>query len=249
MTTSDVSGGWTASARAFIDFQDAGDVSRTYVLDHVMLRLCGDVRGERALDLGCGEGRFSRMLAERGARCTGIDLIPEMARTARERDGSHNDYAVAEAARIPFRDASFDLAVSYITLVDIADHRGAIAECARVLRPGGALVAANMSFVSANALPNSGWVRDGDGKRLYYAIDHYLDERSQWYEWRGIRIENWHRPLSSYMKAYLDAGLVLTDFDEPAPPDDRYRDDPHLEDLYRIPLFTTMRWVKPGGGA
>jgi SAM-dependent methyltransferase len=246
MTTTDITGGWIDSARAYIDFQDNNDPNRTILLDPVMLDLCGDVAGKRALDLGCGEGRFCRMLAERGARCTGIDLIPEMARTARERDPNPNDYALSDAARLPFRDASFDLAVSYVTLIDIQDFRGAIAECARVLKPGGAFVVANLGFVTANAIPNSGWVRNDDGTRRYFALDNYAEERGQWYEWANMRIHNWHRPLSFYMEAYLGAGLTLTHFDEPVPTDDRFRDNPHLEDWYRVPLFTTMRWTKPG---
>jgi SAM-dependent methyltransferase len=236
-------GGWTSSARAYIDYQDAGDPARVVLLDPVMLRLCGDVAGRRVLDLGCGEGRFSRMLAERGARCAGIDVTPEMTSTAHDR--GPGDYTLSDAARLPFLDATFDLVVSYITLVDIADYRGAIAECARVLKPGGSMVVANLGFTSANAFPNSGWLRDGDGRRVYFALDHYADERAQWYEWRGIRIENYHRPLSVYMKAYLAAGLALRFFDEPVPEDPSLRTDPEYEDWFRVPYFNVMRWEKP----
>ena len=133
-------GGWVSSAEAYTAFQDGGDPNRTLLMDPVMLRLCGDVAGKAVLDLGCGEGRFSRMLVERGAHCIGIDVTPSMCARARERDRSANVYACADAARLPFADASFDLVVSYITLVDIPDYRAAIAECARVLRPGGRLL-------------------------------------------------------------------------------------------------------------
>lgn len=235
-------GGWVASARAYIDFQDGGDPSRVVLLDPVMLRLCGDVAGQRVLDLGCGDGRFCRMLAERGARCAGIDVTPEMASTAHQR--GPGDYALSDAARLPFQEATFDLIVSYITLVDIPDYRRAIAECARVLRPGGSIVAANLGFTSANALPNSGWLRE-DGRRVYFALDNYADERSQWYEWSGIRIENYHRPLTAYIQAYLSAGLILRDFQEPVPQDQSLRAHPSFEDWFRVPYFNVMRWEKP----
>ncbi len=237
-------GGWVASASAYIGFQDAGDPNRTLLLDPVMLRLCGDATGAAVLDLGCGEGRFSRMLAERGARCTGIDVTREMCLTARERDASPNEYAVSDAARLPFATASFDLVVSYVTLVDIPDFRAAIAESARVLRPGGAIIVANLGFPTAAALPNTGWVRDEERRRLYYALDRYTEERSMWFEWAGIRIENYHRPLSSYMSAYLNAGLTLRAFEEPVPTDLSLQQDERFEDWFRIPLFTVMRWVK-----
>ena len=107
---------WRESAGAYIAFQDAGDGNRTLLLDPVMLDLCGDVRGQRVLDLGCGEGRFCRMLADRGAIVTGIDAIAEMIHA------------------LPFADAAFDLVVSYITLVEIVDYASAVREAARVLR-------------------------------------------------------------------------------------------------------------------
>ena len=247
----DLDGGWTASARAYIEFQDRGDPSRSMLLDAVMLRLCGDVAGRRILDLGCGEGRFSRMLAGRSASMVALDLVREMVMTARQRSATAAAYVEASAEALPMRDASFDLVVSYITLVDLPDFRLAIAEAARVLQPGGHFVVANLGFITAT--PDSsrfpritGWVRDETGARMYRPIDRYMDERPQIYEWAGIKIRNWHRPLSWYIQAYLDSGLILRDFIEPMPPDDSLRSDPSLEDWYRVPEFTVMRWRKPG---
>ncbi|MEX2245673.1 MAG: class I SAM-dependent methyltransferase [Dehalococcoidia bacterium] len=239
-TTAQTESGWAESAAAYIAFQDRGDPNRTVLLDPVMLRLCGDVRGRDVLDDGCGEGRFSRMLAERGARVTGIDATPEMARTGARRGDQR--YAIADAARLPFGDASFDIVVSYITLVDIVDYAAAIREMARVLRPGGRVAVANLGFVSASL----GWQRDDEGKRLYERIDRYAEEWSRVFEWLGMRIVNWHRPLSAYMRAYLSAGLTLRAFEEPVPPDDSLRDNPLFEDWYRVPLFTAMLWTKDG---
>lgn len=140
---------WADSARAYVAFQDRGDANRTLLLDPIMLNQCGEVSGLDVLDVGCGEGRFCRMLAARGARMTGIDPTATMIRTACDRGDGTEVYVAAAAERLPFRDASFDLAVSYVTLVDIVDYASAIRECARVLRPGGRIVAANLGFVTA----------------------------------------------------------------------------------------------------
>jgi SAM-dependent methyltransferase len=233
-----VDSGWTESAAAYIAFQDRGDPNRTILLDPIMLRLCGNVADRNVLDLGCGEGRFSRMLAERGARVAGIDVTPEMVTTAVAR--GDQAYAVATADRLPFRDASFDVVVSYITLVDIKDYRGAIAEMARVLRPGGRIVVANLGFVTSSL----GWLRDDEGRRLHHRVDRYAEEWPQTFEWLGVRIVNWHRPLSAYMQAYLGAGLTLREFLEPVPEDGSMRDDADYEDWYRVPYFTVMLWTR-----
>jgi SAM-dependent methyltransferase len=235
-----IDGGWTDSAPAWIRGMRAqDDRNRTVLLDPVMLDLCGDVTAQLVLDDGCGEGRFSRMLADRGARVVGLDLIAAMTQAAHEAAQANERYVTGAGESLPFADAVFDLVVSYVVLVDIPDFRAAIAETARVLKPGGRLLVANLGFVTAS----DGWLKDEHGQRLYHRVDRYLEERSQVYEWGGgIRIRNWHRPLSAYMDAYLSAGLTLRRFIEPVPADDSYRANPETEDWYRVPDFTVMLW-------
>jgi SAM-dependent methyltransferase len=247
----ELDGGWKAFARSYIELQDRGDPARTILLDPVMLRLSGDVAGKRVLDLGCGEGRFCRMLADRGAATVGLDLIREMVSVARERGRSSQAYLQASGGKLPFAGSVFDLVVSYITLVDIPDFRAAIAEAARCLRPGGHFLLANLSFVTA--IPDSleykeitGWIRDAAGNRMYRAVDDYIFERPLVFEWRGTKVRNWHRPLSAYMQAFLSSGFLLRDFLEPKPNDDSLRADPRFEDWYRVPEFLVMLWQKPG---
>ena len=159
-----------------------------------------------ALDVGCGEGRFCRMLKAAGVRATGIDPTRLLLDLAKQRDPT-GDYRLGRAEQLEFADASFDLAVSYITLIDIPDFRAAIREMARVLRAGGSLLVANLTgFTSACA--DRGWVKDEKGEHLHYPVDNYLREFPFWFEWNGIRIENWHRPLAAYMAAFLEVGLL-----------------------------------------
>ena len=233
--------GWQAFASEWIRFVDQGDPSRTLLLDAVMLEECGNVHGKLVLDVGAGEGRFSRMLAQRGARTIALDLFWPMVQTARKRAAGDSAVVRSPATALPIAESTVDIVVSYIVWVDVPDVRSAIAEAARVLKPGGQLVAANLSFITASP----GWQRAPDGRRLFHPIDQYVDERPITLNWRGHKVVNWHRPLSAYMDAYLSADLVLRRFLEPVPPDDRLRDNPRYEDWYRIPEFTVMRWQKP----
>lgn len=232
--------GWVASADAWAEYVDV-DPHRTLLLDPVMLDLCGDVDGKTVLDIGCGEGRFARMLAARGARVLGLDPTLGLIARARERSEGAIDTVRAVAGQLPLAPASIDLVASYVMLVDVPDFREAIAEMARVLRPGGTVAVSNVSFMSVA----TGWVRDAAGRRLHYPVDDYFSERPVSLSWEGINVVNWHRPLSAYMEAFLAAGFLLREFLEPLPKDDSLRADPRYEDWYRAPNFTAMRWQKP----
>ncbi len=235
-----MSDGWRESAQAWIaDQGDRGDFARAFVLDGPMLER---VRGRgfaTALDVGCGEGRFCRKLRDEGIRTTGIDPTPALLARARELDPG-GDYRPGRTEALDLPDSRFDLVVSHLTLIDIPDIDRAVPEMARVLRPGGTLLIANLNgFATAHV--GGRWLPDADGVPRF-AIDHYLEDRADWAEWRGIRIRNWHRPLSRYMRLLLDQGLSLRHFDEPAPTGG----EPEQADRNRrIPFFLVMEWQKP----
>jgi ubiquinone/menaquinone biosynthesis C-methylase UbiE len=96
----------------------------------------GDLVGRRVLDVGCGTGRWSAALAERGSRVWGIDVSPEMVELARQR-GVNAKRAGAEA--LPFKEGWFERAL-LVLVVHVLDRPRAFAELHRVLAPEGRLV-------------------------------------------------------------------------------------------------------------
>jgi ubiquinone/menaquinone biosynthesis C-methylase UbiE len=232
--------GWNESAAAWIaEIGEGGDWGRSRVLDAPMLERVRVGAFRDALDVGCGEGRFCRMLRAEGLSCIGVDPARALVDYARERDPA-GDYRLGQAEALDFGDASFDLVVSYLSLIDIEGLDQAISEMARVLRPGGALLIANLaSFFTAG--PPSGWIKGADGEPRFF-IDHYLEERGEWVSWAGLYVQNWHRPLSRYMSHLLAQGLQLSYFAEPEP----IESDAEKAARYRrVPFFLVMEWRKP----
>lgn len=234
--------GWQDSAGAWIaSLGEDGDFGRRYVLDAVMAPAALAAGPGKVLDVGCGEGRFCRMLRAEGREVVGLDPTVALIAEARARDPG-GVYVQGEAERLPFEDGAFALVVSYLSLIDIPDIRTAIPEMARVLSPGGVLLAANLNGY-ATAGMELGWVHGADGKARHYAFDRYGEEWSAWTAWRGIRIVNHHRPLSVYMRLFLEQGLVLERFEEPLPSADAPADK---ADRYRrAPWFCVTAWRKP----
>lgn len=103
------------------------------------------LQGATMLDYGCGGGRFSIVLARRGARVFGVDISPQLIAQARATaakcglDGNTPQFVTGDAQHLPFPDALFDYVVGNGALHHL-DLDKAYAEIARVLKPGGRAV-------------------------------------------------------------------------------------------------------------
>ena len=245
-TKDELAAEWDQLAPAWIErVRGRGDESREGLLDEWMLRTVGEVRGQRVIDLGCGEGRFCRMLAQRGARVTGVDLCAAMIAAANKADRvNEEDYVVGDMERLNgFADGAFDLAVSYITLVDVHDLQAALREAFRVLKPGGRFIACNLApMVTAG----NRWLRDEHGDKVSFYLDNYFDESCRTMQMSGGTVNNMHRTLSAYINGFVNAGFVLEGIHEPYPSAQQLEQCPSNADILRVPLFVIYRLRKPG---
>lgn len=227
---------WSAVAAEWIAWARAPNHDAFWAYRGSLLAFIGRGVGD-ALDLGCGEGRVSRVLKSCGYRVTAVDVVGELVEAARQ-VGSADDYAVAAATALPFAEAGFDLVVAYNVLMDLDDVPGAIAEIRRVLRPSGyVLVSIVHPFADRGTFdgfePDAPFVI----KETYFGRRRFesIDERA------GLRMSfaGWSQPLEAYAAALESAGLAITSIREPVPNLGEGRD--HMQQWSRIPLFL---WIK-----
>jgi SAM-dependent methyltransferase len=172
----------------------------------------------RILDVGTGEGQVARLLAAQGSSVVGVDPTHNQVVEAVARGGGPC-YLRGGAAELPFASASFDAAVACLVFEHIDAMDSAIAELARVVRPGGRFV-----FMLNHPLlqtPGSGWIDDHilDPPEQYWRIGPYLTEMTSVEEvQKDVFIPFVHRPLGRYVNALVDAGFNLERMIEPVPP-------------------------------
>jgi SAM-dependent methyltransferase len=181
-------------------------------------RLMGDISGQRILDLGCGQGKATRPLADRGAQVLGVDISERMLEIARRYEAATPrgiEYRLDDAQRLDtVDDASFDGVVCFMALMDIPELAPTLRSVARVLRPGGWFVFTilhpcyNPGRSGEQAGPD-GPIRTVAG---YFTEGHW---RSDTRTGPPGKVGAYHRMLSTYVNTLSDVGLIVERLAEP----------------------------------
>jgi SAM-dependent methyltransferase len=120
-------------AREVYGAEDVHDFARRAILDSLVL-----APGDSLLDVGCGGGLLLRDALAAGANVTGLDHSEEMVALARERAPGAR-VVIGSAERLPFGDGEFTAVSMSVMFFFLPDPGVALAECRRVLAPGGRL--------------------------------------------------------------------------------------------------------------
>ena len=268
MNHEDVGRYWNENAAVWTKLARAGyDLYRDYLNTPAFFEMLPDIGGLSGIDIGCGEGHNTRLLARRGARMAAIDVSDvfiQFAKQAEEQEPLGIDYRVASAVALPFDEATFDFAVGFMSFMDIPETDRVLAEAYRVLKPGGFL-----QFSIEHpcfATPHRRNLRNQEG--LTYAIevgDYFRNLHGEIDEWifgatpaavkeglRRFKTPRFTRTVSQWLNLLIETGFVLERIEEPRPSDETVRACAEMQDqplahraqagrlssvLHRTPLF------------
>lgn len=222
---------WGAMPRAVLE-QTArdGDFAKRHLINPVLLRMLGDLPGQRVLDAGCGNGYLSRMLAGRSAEVTGVEPGQSLLDFAVEQESAAPQgirYVQADLCALPELGAPFDAVVASMVLPAVPDWTGAMAACVHSLKPGGLFVFTVNHPCFEQLWPV--WREHGE-----YRTRRYLAG----YEIPGPSGTDFHRPLSAYLNHLISLGCQVTELAEPGlAPEDTAGGPEGIDAYVHLPNF------------
>ena len=252
---------WNESAYAWTTLARRGyDVYRDHLNTPAFFAMLPNVEGLAGIDIGCGEGHNTRLLAKRGAKVTAVDISEVFMRFAREAEDNEPlgiDYRLASAVELPFADASFDFATGFMSFMDIPETERVFTEAYRVIKPGGFL-----QFSITHPCFDTPHRRNlRDIHRRTYAIevgDYFRDRNGEIDEWLfkaapaeekkdlpKFRIPRFTRTLSYWLNMIVNSGFQLEYVHEPRPSDETVAAQPELQDAQVVAYFLHFRVRKP----
>jgi 2-polyprenyl-3-methyl-5-hydroxy-6-metoxy-1,4-benzoquinol methylase len=208
LTNTDVIAAWSEIPLASIEnFGDEGDFVRRYLLNPAIFAALGDIRGQRILDAGCGQGYLSRLCAKQGASVTGIEPASAQYAYALRREQAEQlgiVYLQADLSIWLPTPSMFDYVVANMVFMDIPDYLPALHNCIAALKTSGLLIFSLLHPCFEE--PGAEWWKKG-----HVETRDYLQERVVKQDY-GHFI---HRPLSTYLNSIIQAGCVLQSVLEP----------------------------------
>ena len=248
---------WNESAESWVKLARAGyDIYRDHLNTPAFFTMLPEIDGLNGLDIGCGEGYNTRLLAQRGARVTAVDISEVFIAHARESEREtplNIDYRVASAVHLPFADHSFDFATAFMSLMDVPETNRALQEAWRVLKPRGFL-----QFSIAHPCfdtPHRRNLRDANHRTYAIEVGNYFKgSAGEIDEWlfkaapaevkqgmRKFKIPRFRRTLSEWLNLLIEVGFQLERVEEPRPTDETVRSHPGLQDAQVVSYFLHMR--------
>ncbi|MBF6601186.1 MAG: class I SAM-dependent methyltransferase [Dehalococcoidia bacterium] len=240
---------WEAEAADWIAWaRTAGHDVFAYYAPSFFTDIVPSPRG-LTLEIGCGEGRVLRELTTRHHRAVGIDAAPTLLRAAVGAD-ARPAHAVADAAALPFADATFGTVVAYNSLQTMAvfpDMARAVEEAARVLEPSGHLcVCVAHPMTDLGRMPPQAARAEGSAEWAYF--ERQRADGTVVKDGLTMTFHGWTYTLEDYARAIESAGMRIERLLEPRPSEEQVAARPGLSKWREMPLFLFVRAVKAEPG-
>lgn len=209
---------WGSVAGWYDDYLKDEDTYQAKVIAPNLMRVLNIQKGERVLDVACGQGYFTREVARGTDKAVGADISPELIAKAKAQTPGVTFYATP-ASKLAFaKDGEFDAALCVLALQNIEDIGAVFKEVKRVLAPTGRFVFV-LNHPAFRVLKRSSWGWDDATGAQYRRVDGYLSAAKVAVDMHpgktaGVTTVSYHRSLQDFTKALAGAGLCISRLEE-----------------------------------
>lgn len=212
---------WNPIAKGYSEYLEGGDTVQKQIVFPGVKKMLGAKKGEKILDIACGEGSFAEIIAKDGVQVTGFDIASDLVRRASAKKIRGAQFQTANAKEFAryFRDVQFDGAVCILALQNIDDLEAVIRDAARVLKKDGRWVFV-LNHPSFRIPRQTSWEFDEKRKLMQRKIDAYLSpneipivanpSRGQ----RSAVTYSYHKPLQDYVQLLAKYGFAIDGMEE-----------------------------------
>jgi ubiquinone/menaquinone biosynthesis C-methylase UbiE len=262
MTDKEAGRYWNENAMAWTTIARAGyDIYRDHLNTPAFFDILPNIKNLIGIDIGCGEGHNTRLLAQKASTLKAIDISEIFIQKAKEvkTDNPLNiEYFVANATELPFEDEYFDFATSFMCLMDIPNPEKALQEAYRVLKPNGFFQFSithpcfttphrknlrNIINRKTYAIEVGDYFKNLDGR-----IDEWIFGETPEYlknKLPKFKTPIFNRTLTQWFTATLDTGFIIEQINEPYADNETVSRHPVLQDTQIVAYFLHIRCRKP----
>jgi len=205
---------WSSIAKDYDAIvKETGDQSQQLIINPNVEQLLGDLSGKTVLDAGCGNGYWTRRMAQTAERVVGIDFTDELIERARSRGVPSNaEFIIGNLERLLLSDETFDIVLMNMVLLDIEELPTVVHEIARIMKPGGKVVVSTVHPCFENP-PNTYSLKDNVGNKIGRVVSHYFETGLVKNEENNY--QHWHHKISDFVNAFASNHLYLEKMVEP----------------------------------
>lgn len=188
-----------------------------------LVRIVEPAKGQKILDLACGQGFFTHALAAKGPHVTGVDISPELIDIARKHAGHNEEFYVAPSDMLSkFKDKSFDAALCVLAIQNIERMALTFKEVGRLVADKGRFILV-LNHPAFRIPGQTSWDFDAKKNAQYRRVDEYLSESRTAIDMNPgakdpkVKKEmtySFHRSLQTYSKTLANAGFAIARIEE-----------------------------------
>ncbi|MDQ0233251.1 class I SAM-dependent methyltransferase [Metabacillus malikii] len=232
--------------KSYTSLRKTGVTYNDFVEQPAIKSAISTLNGKTVLDLGCGNGQFSKYCVDNGAvKVTAVDISMNMIEQAKH-ENKHDkiDYICTPIEDYEVKNQKFDLIVSSLMIHYVEDYTELIEKVESLLNKNGEFIFSTEHPIVTSRKEMNNWMKDEGGNKLHWKLDHYQEEGKREQHWYVDGVVKYHRTISTLINTVIQSGLVLEKLIEPQSIPSGLEKMPKLMNEKRRPSFIVIKAIK-----